>query len=67
MTSMTDGTLQVLFTGSIPVTSLTEGAASQDVVLTVVFDTEPADQTEYDLLQTGGTLTITATFTVTPD
>ena len=65
MTGFTDTELKVLFSDSIDVTTITEGAAAADVVITVVFDTEPTDQTEYDLIESG-TLTITITWTVTP-
>ena len=66
MTGFTSAELEVLFSASIPVTELTEGAASQNVVLSVVFDTEPTDKAEYDLIKTG-TLTITVEFTVNPN
>lgn len=64
-TSLTDAELKALFTVSIPATTLTEGAASQDVVVSLVFANEPADLTEYNLVQSS-TLTISITFEVTP-
>ncbi|KFZ27188.1 MAG: hypothetical protein KQ78_00647 [Candidatus Izimaplasma bacterium HR2] len=65
MTGLTDAQLEAMFSHSIPVTTITEGAAAQDVVVTVIFDTEPSTQAFYDLVESG-TLTATFTFTVTP-
>jgi len=65
MAGFTDAQLQVLFSHSVNVATITEGAASQNVIVTVVFDTEPANVTEYNAIITK-TLTVTMTFTVTP-
>ena len=65
MTGFTDTELQVLFSHSTNVATIIEGASAADVIVTVVFDTEPADQTEYNLIESG-TLTAALTFTVTP-
>ena len=46
--------------------SITEGAAAQNVVVTIVFDTEPSTETIYDDV-INETLTATITYTVTPD
>jgi hypothetical protein len=46
--------------------AITEGAAASAVVVTVVFDTEPLDQTIYEAV-INETLTVDITYTVTPD
>ncbi len=46
--------------------AITEGAAAQNVVVTIVFDTEPSTETIYDDV-INETLTATITYTVTPD
>ena len=64
--TLTDTQLDEMF--SFGVTgdgAITEGAAAQNVILTLTFDTEPASKLIYDEVQNGN-LTVTITFTVTP-
>ena len=62
---ITPARLDELFTEAVGLATVTEGAVAADAVVTIVFAVEPLNQAEYDAITTG-TLTVTITFTVTP-
>ena len=64
--TLTSAELDDMFSFSVDVTSLTEGASAVPVTVTVVFDTEPANQTIYEDV-INEILTVNITFTVNAD
>lgn len=66
-TSFTNAQLDAMFSFSVTGDgTITEGASAQDVVVTIVFDTEPTTEAIYDEV-INETLTATITYTVTAD
>lgn len=66
--SITDGpTIEAMFTATTTADTAVTLGDTTAMVITVVFDTEPATQALYDQLQTGALLTLEITFTVTAD